>query len=405
MVHRRSLLGCCALALSGCVTWSSSDQTTPSSPPLTGRAKGWTTARGTPAGTGRTTTTLSESYEIEWLWEYDPTLSAPTGTWLRQTPTPGVVATEDTVVATAADLEHPPVAVGRTEPSLRWHLDELIELRPQEFYRTPTPVAAGEDFFVHTANQYCRIAGDELVWSQNSGLWAQQTLFGDRSELYLSGSVTRIDPQDGEMRSAERARNAGSNRRLAVGSDVAVQTLRFDSDGEGLVVGYGPDWTVDWERPLEAPPTRAPVAVHSERAFVLTEHGTIAVGADNGVVDWRSGDYNERMGVGLDENGTAFVPHETDILVARDTSDGTVLWTATDERSLRELVGEPSHGYAPVVTDDTVVLAGRDGIAAVDRAAGSVRWHADLSLVGAPAVAFGDVYAITTNGIAALRGL
>jgi len=345
-----------------------------------------------------------EPYEVEWLWEYGTALSIPTGEpqWYRSTP--GVIATEETVVATAADLEHPPVAVDRTEPGLRWHIDELINERAQEFYRTPVPVAAGGDVFVHTANRLCRIAGDDVVWTVEGDLWAGDKLRGERSELYVTGSVVRIDPQDGTTRGTERARERGVATGLAVGEHRAVQSFRVDSPTRGVVTGYGRDWGVDWEVSLGAQPTRFSPAVHDGRAFVLTNRGTVSINLADGTVSWRSEDAGERGGLALDENGIVYVPHSDEALVALDATDGTRQWTAAVSQPLRSLIGERGRGYAPIVTADAVVLAGWDGVAILDRTDGSLRWHAEWDLVGAPAVAFGDLYAITTNGVVAVRG-
>lgn len=396
------------IGVAGCA--SQSDQAD-EQPPLSGTSDGWTTARGTIAGTGRADTALAGLSDVEWLLEYDEPLASDPPRSASRRSTPGVVVTENLVAATSVDPEHPPVAIDRSSQDVRWSLNEFIDPHAQEWERTPAPVAAGGELFVHSSHKQCRIAASDVVWKQAQGLWSNDKLTGDKSELYRTSSFTRIDPQDGTVRGNERERSSGPSPGVAVGSNRAIQTFRVDGDRSGAIVGYDDDWNIDWELALDGVPIESPPAISDGVGYLLTTRGTIAVNLTDGTVVWRTDDYREQVGIGLDEEQTVYVLHETETLVALNTDDGSRRWTAVTDRSLGELIGfDPvSRGidhrcYAPIVTADAVVLSGPGGIAVFDRADGSIRWQEDWTLVGSPAVAFGDLYAITTDGIVAVRG-
>lgn len=414
-VTRRELLGVAAASvLAGCPaaergeTGVSLDASAPA---------GWPMYRGDLAQTGRARTRLEPPYEVERLWGYDESLTIPQHRSLNAVSRPGVAVTERAVYATAVDLDYEPTAVHRTEPEHLWTLPDRFDAdpHPSAFARTPAPVVAGDNVFIHTKYRRDRIdtANEELVWTEESGLFYGDRLTGDHEELYLSGSVARIDPETGNSISTERTRENGSDGGVAVGDDIAAHALRVDSGTSGLVVGFDTnDWSVEWNERVSEPIYEAP-AIHEGQVFVLTdgsrggpdppsEPGTVvALDSDDGSENWRADVSRARIGVGVDAE-TVYAPHEDEGLVALDTSDGTHRWSVGEP--LRELIGDPAWAYPPIVADDAVVLGGPEGLIIVDAADGSIRWQDDLRLRGAPAVAFGDVYAIAADRIVSVRG-
>jgi len=377
---------------------------------------GWSMYRGDLAQTGRARTRLEPPYEVERLWGYGESLTIPLHRSLDAVSRPGIAVTDRAVYATAVDTDYEPTAVHRTEPEHLWRLGDFFEAdpHPSAFSRTPTPVVAGGDIFVHSKFRRDRIDAveEELVWTDDTGLWHGDRLTGDHEELYLSDSVARIDPRTGRTRATERNRDTGSDGGLAVGDGVAVHALRIHSASSGLVVGFDTDdWGVQWEEQFTEPIYEAP-AIRDGQVFVLTdgsrgapdppsEPGTVvALDSDDGSENWRADLDRARIGVGVDAE-TVYAPHVEVGLVALDASDGSRQWRL--DEPLRDLIGDPAWAYPPIVADDAVVLGGPEGLLIADATDGSIRWQADLRLRGAPAVAFGDVYAITDERLVAIR--
>lgn len=407
MPTRRTILACAPFALAGCLSRFESgegDSEPGSDSGGSDQTSGWTTYRGDVAATGRADTTLSESFEVERLWGWDDPIATPPDHPRLARSTPGVVPTTDAVYATAADPEFAPVAVDRTDPGLRWTLDDLTDARDGEYERTPTPVVADGDTFVHTSYRLWRIDDGNPVWAQDTGLWVGDELIGDRSELYTTTAVARIDPEGGETIDTERARESGSTAGLAVGSDGAVQALRVGDTPDGLLVGYDERWNVDWEIELPGQPPRRAPALWDGTAIVVAGGETIGVDIADGELRWRTDDRGFRSGVAVDGEGTVYAPHGTDVLVALDGPDGTRQWSSEVDRPLEAFVGDQQHVFPPIVANDAVVLGGPGGLAIFDRVSGTLRWHENLALAGAPAVAFGDVYTITEAGVITIRG-
>ncbi len=402
------------LTLSGCSMLSGKE--TPGEPLDASDTEKWPMYRGDLAQTGQAKTRLEAPYEVERLWGYGESLTIPDHRSLDYVSRPGIAVTDRAVYATAVDTDYEPTAVHRTEPEQLWRLTDIADddLKSSAFARTPAPVVAGSEVFIHSKYRRDRInpAEEKLVWTDETGLLYGDRLTGNHEKLYLSGSVARIDPETGNSISTERTRENGSDGGLAVGDDVAAHALRVDGSRSGLVVGFDTDdWSVEWEEQFTEPIYEAP-AIHEGQVFVLTdgsrggpdpssEPGTVvALDSDDGSENWRADLSGARIGVGVDTE-TLYAPHEDDGLIALATSSGSRQWSL--DEPLRDLIGDPAWAYPPVVADDAVVLGGPEGLAIVDATDGEIRWQEDLRLRGAPAVAFGDVYALTDDRIVAVR--
>lgn len=402
------------ITLPGCSMLSSKE--TPRAPLDTSDTKKWPMYRGDVAQTGRANTELEPPYEVDRLWGFGEALTIPDHRSLDYVSRPGIAVTDRAVYATAVDTDYEPTAVHRTDPQRLWGLADIFDgdPHPSAFARTPAPVVAGEDVFVHSKFRRDRIdaESEELVWNDETGLSYGDRLTGNREELYLSGSVARIDPETGNSISTERSQENAAGGGVAVGTDVAVHALRIDSGRSGLVVGFDTDdWSVQWEEQFTEPIFEAP-AIHDGQVFVLTDGGrqapdpvsepgaVVALNGDDGSENWRADLSGARIGVGVDSD-TVYAPHVDDGLVALDATDGSRQWSL--DEPLRDLIGDPAWAYPPVVADDAVVIGGPKGLLIADAADGSIRWQRDLRLRGAPAVAFGDIYAITDDRIVAVR--
>ena len=374
----------------------------------------WPCYRGGLTQTGRADTSLIE-LEKDPLVRFGAPLSSPKTS--RTRPTPGVAVTETTVFATAKDVYEPPLAVDRLDGDLLWRLDEVLEndVREREFDRTPNPLVICNSVFLNTSWRLNRLhtrSGQVEWWKGDVARNSPPT--GNQHEMYNADTVCRIDPETGSLRGCERFRERGIFEGLARGGRHAVVSVRTDGGHAGLVAGYDvDDWSVSWTRSLERPIWEAP-AVHDGRAFVLTDASrdaisgaggeAVAYDLESGAERWRTELPEARGCPAHDEDETLYFSHERDVLVGIDDDDGSRVWSADVDEDLEALVGDPAAVYPPIVADDAVVLGGRDGLVVVDRADGSLRWDADWTLQGAPAVAFGDVYAITDEAIVAVRG-
>jgi outer membrane protein assembly factor BamB len=412
-MKRRTLLAVCSsLAISGCTLRGDSDDERP--PPVdVPSPTTWSTYRGTVGQTGRAATELKPPFDVDLIRELDRRLAV--GDPPIPAPTAGLVVTHDTVYATARDGHFPPIAVSRTGHDVRWRFDEIVEQPHEEaFYRTPVPVVIGDDVFVQTHWDLYRIDGQngDLVWSEGGTMTRNGPMVGDRSRLYYPDSVGLVDARSGEYAGPHRFRDRGVFTGLSIGDAGAVAVARTNDGHDGVIAGYDTDdWSVQWQDDTAHPFFEAP-AIHEGVAIALADGSggpirgaggnTIAYDLATGTVLWRVDTPQARGGVGLHEGGTAYLPHETDGVLALDVEDGTRKWHA--DRSLSSLVGDPHDCYPPIVADDAVVLSGRGGLAILDRDDGTLRHHLDRPLLGMPAAAYGDVYAITDEEILAIRG-
>jgi len=410
-MKRRTLLATgCALAIPGCSLRDDSERPPSVDDP---EPSAWSTYRGNVAQSGRAATALEPPYEIERLRQFGTGLSVELPS--MPAPTAGLAVTQDTVYATAADEYFAPIAISRTGHDLHWRFDDVIEeTREQAFFRTPVPVAIGDDVFVQTHWDLARIDGPDgtLIWSEDGTTTTNGPMIGDRTRLYYPDTVGSVETRSGEYLGSHRFRDRGVFEGVSVGYGNAVAVARTNGGHDGVIAGYDTDdWSVQWQDDTVQPCFEAP-AIHDGTAIALTDasregiHGgggkTIAYDLATGAVRWRIETPDARVGVALDGEGTAYVPHERSGVLALDTEAGTRKWHAS--RSLSSLVGDPDDCYPPIVADDAVVISGRGGLAILDRTDGAVRHHLDRPLFGMPAVAYGDVYAITDQAILAIRG-
>lgn len=410
-MRRRELLGSCgALAISGCTFLETEDERAPSLGDPEQAA--WPTYRGTVAQTGRANTAVAPPYEVEAVRVFGESLSerAPS----NPTPTTGLAVSSGAIYATAVDERFPPQAVDRRDGDLLWRLDELLDQhRDDEFFRTPVPVAVGDDVFVQTKYNFARIHGSDgsFVWQSDVAAPSNGPVIGNQSGLYYPGSVSVVDPRSGEVLGSHRFRETGVFEGVSVDGDRAIAAVRTEDGASGLLGGYGAEWSLRWQDDSSRPFFEAP-AIHDGTAICLADANaepirgsgaeTIAYDLATGAVRWHEQTPEARTGVALDEAGTVYLPHESSGLLALDANDGSEIWAA--DRPLSSLVGDPDACYPPIVADNAVVLSGRGGLAILDREDGALRHHVDRPLFGMPAVAFGDVYAITDREILAIRG-
>lgn len=417
-LSRRSLLkllGVGGVAATGALVAARDRRASGRSPPPVDvpASNSWSTYRGDVRQTGRAATELTSPFDVDLIRELDRRLSVDDPP--IPAPTAGLAVTHDTVYATARDGQFPPIAVSRTGHDVRWRFDDVVEQpHEQSFFRTPVPVAIGDDVFVQTQWDLHRIDGPsgELVWSEAGTMTRNGPMVGDRSRLYYPDSVGVVDARSGEYAGSHRFRDRGVFTGLSVGDAGAVAVARTNGGHDGVIASYDTDdWSVQW-RDLTAQPFLEAPAIHDGVAVALadasggTSRGdggeTIAYDLATGTAFSRIETPDARAGVGLHEEGTAYLPHETHGLLALDVVEGTPRWHA--DRSLSSLVGDPDHCYPPIVADDAVVLGGRGGLAILDRDDGTLRHHLDRPLLGMPAAAYGDVYAITDEEILAIRG-
>ncbi|WP_436344863.1 outer membrane protein assembly factor BamB family protein [Natronorubrum sp. FCH18a] len=413
-MRRRLLAVCGTVPLTGCSALGRDDGST-AVPLGETDPSAWTTYRGDVAQTGSADTTLESPYELETLWSFSGSISMPSSS--RPYPEPGIVVTEAAVYATAADMHTSPSALDRTTGDVLWRFDDVIDdVHDAEFYRTPVPIAIGDDIFVSTSGRLARIDGPsgELVWDVGQGVPRESPRTGTDSELYNGDSVGRLDPENGEELDSHRFRLDGVFEGLAVGDSAAVVVVRTNEGHSGQLAGYDTsDWSLEWETDVADPIWQAPT-IHDGTAVALTDSSresircvggeTIAFDATEGAELWRAETPDARIGPAVDEDGTVYLPHEEAGLIALEGDDGSRRWTGTSEELLESLTGDPDAWYPPIVTDDAVVLSGRGGIAIFDREDGSLRDQFDRRLQGMPGVAYGAVYAITDEGILAIRG-
>lgn len=397
-VPRRTVLAACgALVLSGC-----SVQEDSGGPPLGSAqpAEAWTMYRGNIAQTGFVETTLSGPYEHRPLWRF----SNPIEVVDYRRSLSGVIATEDVLVATADDSTFQPCAVDRTDPDLLWRASSTHD---PEFRLTSHPVAIGDSVFVASWTSTARFAATDgdVVWERELGLSRDSPFVGDRSVLHHPDFVS-LDPETGDTQSPERidARALGT----AATDTHAIVGTRSADGRDGQVVGYDRDeLTIEWTQEPEFPPREAP-AIHDGYAVTLTKPArgrasrTIAYDPVDGTVLWERDIPGARRAPALDEDGTIYLPHQDDGVLALKAETGETRFRGNADDDLAALFDPQEKVYPPIVTNDAVVLSGSAGLVIFDRDDGTIRWKTELRLMGAPAVAFGNIYVITDEWIGEL---
>ncbi|MFB6096246.1 MAG: PQQ-binding-like beta-propeller repeat protein [Haloferacaceae archaeon] len=208
-----------------------------------------------------------------------------------------------------------------------------------------TPTFEGGTLYVSTHDLEARDAGGGTVeWTfqtdVDAGALPAPTVAG--GTVYVPGSID--DPQV-----------------YAVRADDGTERWRYRTPGD---VG-------------------APVAVHDGTVFVVDDAGTLtALAAADGDLRWT-------RSLGVDSPGVVPVAVDGRLYLgssegvqARRADDGAVVWTRNDL------------GGSLAVGDDTVFVAGREAVTALDAAEGTERWRNDALEVdpGAPAVGREAVY-------------
>lgn len=219
-----------------------------------------------------------------------------------------------------------------------------------------------------------------------TGLVAHDVDAGDRrwTDATLSASTTAIDGERVYVTGYRQDGNTGILRALA------------SADGETM-------WTVELDHPDTVP-------VLAAGELLVGDGGTLGVHSpDDGDRNRTLGSYGDR----LDEppavaDGTAYVTSRDPEVVAVSVDDGSVDWRVEGGSGPGVAVGRE----AVVVSTEMLPDASAAGVAAIDRADGSVRW--EFSIQGfdafpstAPALADGAVF-FTSNqhsGVVALADL
>ncbi|MFA1611264.1 outer membrane protein assembly factor BamB family protein [Halobellus rubicundus] len=209
------------------------------------------------------------------------------------------------------------------------------------------------------------------------GILYAPTLDGGRAFVgTFSGGVVAVD-----LASGEQLWQAGEPSRafppVVVDGVAYVAARRWDADDGGgsgdagvLVAVDVESGTVRWTEPLEGHPT-APPGVHDGVVFAGTHRGAVhAVEAGSGRERWREtvGDWVTRGPTAAADGVYVVVLGEGP---AKLTPDGSVAWrTGEGDGPGLEV------GTNPVLTDEAALFGGTEGLVAVGRDDGAVRWRA-----------------------------
>lgn len=211
------------------------------------------------------------------------------------------------------------------------------------------------------------------------GVLYSPTLRGDRAFVgTFSGGVVAFD-----LESGERRWQTGEPSRAyppVVVDGVAYATARRWSGGDGsgsgtedagvLVAIDTESGDLRWEGLLEGHPT-APPGIHDGVVYAGTHRGFVhAVDATSGEERWREsvGDWVTRGPTAASDGVYVVLLGEGPVKLR---GDGTVVWRAGASDGF-----EFDVGTNPVLTDEAAILGGSEGVVAVGRDDGAVRWHA-----------------------------
>ncbi|NGM67438.1 PQQ-binding-like beta-propeller repeat protein [Natronolimnobius sp. AArcel1] len=373
----------------------------------------WPCYRGNMAQTGRNHVSVEPPYDDTTIFEFSEPLSIPQ----RSTRvTPGVAVTEDAVCLTTLDWDHEPLAVDPTDGRLLWRFNHVLReqdepIRTSEFQHTSTPLAVCDSVILQTKDRRCRIdiLDGSTVWEDTTSIRGG-ALIGNRDTIYHPDSLCRIDPQTGSLDGCVHDSESGILYGFAVSDDYIVASSGY---GAGRVIAYNTaDWSLEWKEPTPSGIRGGPT-IHNGRAFVSISQGTKALSIreaqlraydlETGTERWQTSVPDTVGAPSHDEDGTVYLPHTDDVVHGYDETDGEQVWSANIEDSLEDFVGDPSTCYPPLITDETMILAGRDGIVIVDRDDGSHRWSAAQTIVGAPAVTADGLFLATRDGVTVVR--
>jgi outer membrane protein assembly factor BamB len=160
-----------------------------------------------------------------------------------------------------------------------------------------------------------------------------------------------------------------------------------DASHTGTVEGPSPPYGVTWTRPVPGGPAGG-VAVTDELAVVVADGTVVALDPDDGSLQW----IRARAGgpAGVPAVAKRLILHasgegEETELVARDVSDGDVVWETE--------LGSSARG-GPTVAQETAFVGTEAGqLIALDVATGAIRWEFETlgQIRGPPAVSNGTV--------------
>lgn len=209
------------------------------------------------------------------------------------------------------------------------------------------------------------------------------------------------DPADASVRRAASTVDYGVNAPPAVADGVAVvstfiETLGFDVEtGDRLWTGPAMNGT------------RAPPTVAGGRAFVATggfddvDPHVRAFDVRSGEELWRRPTDGTRAGTPAVADGVVYVQTDRSVFAFDATSGDRVRQPVRVGAGDDETALTGGGRTALVVAEDVVLATGSNGLVALARATGEIRWRLDAPTDGHPVVADGVVYVGTNDGVTA----
>ncbi|MCE9571796.1 MAG: PQQ-binding-like beta-propeller repeat protein [Deltaproteobacteria bacterium] len=270
---------------------------------------------------------------------------------------------------------------------------------------TALDAATGEVRWVHPLG----LGLDDAITT----LWASPTIADDVVYIGVQHRMAALDLLTGDVRWQLEAVPDGDGVAVAVAATVANGLVldQFHRDKGGIIGWRAIDGHPEWRRDGdEVVAVNASPIIAEDRVFVANGRDEVTA------FDQRTGD--KQWSTKLDDqgfdwgyaivgtpayaDGRLFVPTRYRDLVALDASTGAVRWRFAGGSTPLHVTHYRGHsdGFAasPVVTGDTVWIAGVDGkLTALDAATGAVRWEAALGVpvLGGLAVA-GDRLIVTS---------